>query len=247
MTYFMLGICVILAYLLASMLFGFILGIIEYFRIRVGVKEGVNTRSIFKRGIVCDILLELFTNIFYNRILVVVFSIVFYPLKAWSRNIVYNHFFKNDFKMNIFIDKKVKFYALKNDRFKNGFYVMPRSNKDSVSNSYKSKNMIVGYRNDLMSHILFPIAFMIWLYNNDDNPYDMSAHPVDHRDIKNKQKYKFIPEFLHKYLKDIGKDRGSYLQVGDNLIKEPAYVSFIIDSLFISGCTDINIRFFYDN
>ena len=136
-----------------------------------------------------------------------------------------------------------KFYSLKNDKFKNGFYAMSR-NKGNVSKNYKSKNMIVGYRDDTMAHILFPIAFMIWLYNNDSSPYDMSGL----KSTSNTLVYKRIPKFLHKYIFDnnVGKDKGSYLEVGDNLIKEPAYISFLVNRIFIYEHLDMNINLYYN-
>lgn len=252
MTYFLIGLGVILAYLLASILAGVSLGIIEYFRIKSGKivdpDTGLNMKSCFNRGILEDIVLEAFSAVFYNRVISSILAIIFYPLKAWSRNIVYNHFFRNNFRFRCNIHRKFKLYNLKNDKFKNGFYATARGNT-GVSKSYKSKNMIVGYRNDLMSHILFPIAFMIWLYNNDNNPYDMSGLKSASNTLVNTLVHKRIPKFLHKYIfdKNIGKDMGSYLDVGDNLIKEPAYISFILNRLFLYEDRDMNINMYFDN
>lgn len=246
MTYFLIGLGVILAYLIASISVGIVLGIREYFKIKVGSLvevDGlyVNMKPSFNRGLFKSIMLDCIIAVFYNRFISAILAIIFYPLKAWSRNIVYNHFFRNNFRTYMNWHNTIKFYSLKNDKFKNGFYAMSR-NKGSVSKNYKSKNMIVGYRDDTMAHILFPIAFMIWLYSNDSNPFDMAG--------LNKGVYHSpaVLKSLRKYILDenIGKDKGSYLEVGDNLIKEPAYISFLVNRIFIYEHLDINIKLYYN-
>lgn len=236
----------LLGYLVFSLVIGLVIGTVEYWRIKVDKERGYSCYT--RRSKITNIFLTVIMFLFYSRIISSIWAIVLYPFKAWSRNVVYNHFFKSHFRYFKIKDLKVMKYSLKNERFKNGFYTMERLPNHLVHKNYKSKNMVVGYNSNNFMFILFPVAFMIWLYNNDFNTYDMSGSNTNNISIKNGERLKFIPQFIRDKcdVTKIGLFLGSYVAVGDNLISERAFVSFLLNRLFLSEYKSINIGMYFD-
>ena len=252
----------LIMYGVLSLFVGLLIGIHQYFKIN---SNGVNSNggsslvqyhSRHRTSTLNKLIKKVVVFFFYGRLVTALLGLLTYRLKGWSRKVVYNHMFNNNYRFFVIRDISVRFCNLISDRYPNGFYTYPRltgphNEPVEIDDIYKKNKgpifIKLNYSTFKMG-ILFPIAFAIWLYQNDRHRYDMSAEKIDNKMIYEKSTLGFLPKFISDkcnpelYVNNVG----SYLNVGDNQVKERAIISFLLDRIFIDEYTNINFSLYFD-
>ena len=247
----------LIVYGVLSLFVGIFIGILQYFKIKSNGRSSlVQYHSRHRTSVLNKLIKKVVVFFFYGRLATALLGLLTYRLKDWSRKVVYNHMFNNNYRFSAIKDAPVRFCNLISNKYPNGFYTYPR-NSDGLSASEdvddiykKNKGPIFTKLNhsSFTMGILFPIAFAIWLYQNDKHRYDMSAEKIDNKMIYEKSTLGFLPKFISDkcnpelYVNNVG----SYLNVGDNQVKERAIISFLLDRIFIDEYTNINFSLYFD-
>lgn len=251
----------LIVYGVLSLFVGIFIGILQYFKIKSnGGSSLVQYHSRHKTSALNKLIKKVVVFFFYGRLVTALLGLLTYRLKGWSRKVVYNHMFNNNYRFFAIKDINVRFYNLVSNKYPNGFYMYPRpaglhnesAEVDDIYKKTKEKNKgpiftKLNYGAFKMA-ILFPIAFAIWLYQNDRHRYDMSAEKIDNKMIYEKSTLGFLPKFISDkcnpelYVNNVG----SYLDVGDKQVKERAIISFLLDRIFIDEYTNINFSLYFD-
>ena len=247
----------LIVYGVLSLFVGIFIGILQYFKIKSNGRSSlIQYHSRHRTSTLNKLIKKAVVFFFYGRLVTATLALLTYKLKGWSRKVVYNHMFNNSYRFWEIRDVNVRFYNLISDRYPNGFYTYPRltgphNEPVEIDDIYKkNKGPIFTKLNygAFKMAMLFPIAFAIWLYHNDRHRYDMSAEQIDNKMIYEKSTLGFLPKFVSDkcnpelYVNNVG----SYLDVGDNQIKERAIISFLIDRIFIDEYTSINFSLYFD-
>ena len=241
----------LLIYGVLSLFVGVLIGILQYFKIKSnGASSLFQYHSRYKTSALNKLTKKVVVFFFYGRLVTAILGLLTYRLKGWSRKVVYNHMFNNNYRFWAIKDVHVRFCNLISNKYPNGFYTYPRGAED-VDDIYKKNKGPIFTKlnhNSFAMGILFPIAFAIWLYQNDRHRYDMSAEKIDNKMIYEKSTLGFLPKFISNkcnpelYVNNVG----SYLNVGDNQVKERATISFLLDRIFIDEYTNINFSLYFD-
>ena len=244
----------LIMYGVLSLFVGLLIGIHQYFKIK---SNGGSYHSRHKTSTLNKLIKKVVVFFFYGRLVTALLGLLTYRLKGWSRKVVYNHMLNNNYRFFITRDvHHVRFYNLWSNKHPNGFYMYSRPaglhdkpvEIDDIYKKNKGPIFIKLNYNAFKMAILFPIAFAIWLYQNDRHRYDMSAEKIDNKMIYEKSTLGFLPKFISNkcnpelYVNNIG----SYLDVGDKQVKERAIVSFLLDRIFIDEYTSINFSLYFD-
>ena len=247
----------LIVYGVLSLFVGIFIGILQYFKIKSnGGNSSVQYHSRHKTSVLNKLIKKVVVFFFYGRVVTAILGLLTYRLKGWSRKIVYNHMFNNNYRFWAIKDAHVRFCNLISNKYPNGFYTYPRDSDglgisvdiDDIYKKNKGPIFTKLNHNSFTMGILFPIAFAIWLYQNDKHRYDMSAEKIDNKMIYEKSTLGFLPKFISDkcnpelYVNNVG----SYLNVGDNQVKERAMISFLLDRIFIDEYTNINFSLYFD-
>ena len=247
----------LIVYGVLSLFVGIFIGILQYFKIKSnGGSSLVQYHSRHRTSVLNKLIKKVVVFFFYGRLVTAILGLLTYRLKGWSRKVVYNHMFKNNYRFWEIRDVHVRFCNLISNKYPNGFYTYPRDSDGlgisvDVDDIYKKNKGPIFTKlnyNSFVMGILFPIAFAVWLYQNDKHRYDMSAEKIDNKMIYEKSTLGFLPKFISDkcnpelYVNNVG----SYLNVGDNQVKERAIVSFLLDRIFIDEYTNINFSLYFD-
>ena len=248
----------LIVYGVLSLFVGIFIGILQYFKIKSNSGSSlVQYHSRHKTSALNKLIKKAVVFFFYGRLTTALLGLLTYRLKGWSRKVVYNHMFNNNYRFWTIKDVGVRFCNLISNKYPNGFYTYPRGtgglfpaglDVDDIYKKNKGPIFTKLNHNSFAMGILFPIAFAIWLYQNDRHRYDMSAEKIDNKMIYEKSTLGFLPKFISDkcnpelYVNNVG----SYLNVGDNQVKERAIISFLLDRIFIDEYTNINFSLYFD-
>ena len=247
----------LIVYGVLSLFVGIFIGILQYFKIKSNGRSSlVQYHSRHRTSVLNKLIKKVIVFFFYGRLVTAILGLLTYGLKGWSRKVVYNHMFNNYYRFWEIRDAHVRFCNLISNKYPNGFYTYPRDSDGlgisvDIDDIYKKNKGPIFTKlnyNSFTMGILFPIAFAVWLYQNDKHRYDMSAEKIDNKMIYEKSTLGFLPKFISDkcnpelYVNNVG----SYLNVGDNQVKERAIVSLLLDRLFIDEYTNINFSLYFD-
>ena len=125
----------LLVYGVLSLFVGIFIGILQYFKIKSNGRSSlVQYHSRHRTSVLNKLIKKVVVFFFYGRLTTALLGLLTYRLKGWSRKIVYNHMFKNNYRFWEIRDVHVRFCNLISNKYPNGFYTYPRdSNGLSVS------------------------------------------------------------------------------------------------------------------
>jgi hypothetical protein len=117
----------LLLYGVLSLFVGLLIGILQYFKIKSnGGSSLVQYHSRYKTSALNKLIKKVIVFFFYGRLVTAILGLLTYRLKGWSRKVVYNHMFNNNYRFWEIKDVHVRFCNLVSNKYPNGFYMYPR-------------------------------------------------------------------------------------------------------------------------